>query len=129
MSDRAEKIEDQMSELKLEWNKFGAQKMIPFEAIDLANLDFMYRMDHEVGALVLKLRALVAGRKSNEKIMFPMDWKQAVKERFAPQWYLRRRPVKYACYQAGEFFPGVKWDQPSFYSWNHSIMEGDNNGP
>lgn len=114
-------VEDQMSTLRLEWNKFGAMKMIPLESIDLSNLDFMYRIDHEVGALVLKLRALIAGRKSNEVIRFPVDWKQAVKERFAPQWYRRWRPVRYACYQAGEFFTGIKREAPSFYSWNHTI--------
>ena len=123
MTESENRIEEQMSALRLEWNKFGAIRNISLLDIDKSNVDFMYRVDHEMKALVLKLRVLIAGRKSNEKIMFPIDWKEAVKERFAPKWYLRLRPVKYAWYEAGEFFPGVKWEDSSFYSWNHTIVE------
>jgi hypothetical protein len=50
-----------------------------------------------LGGLVLKMRRhmlAVAGTEHRQSFVYPADWWQAVKERFAPRWFLRRWPVE-----------------------------------
>lgn len=46
---------------------------------------------------ILTIYGRLLGQKNLKEveIKYPSDWLQAVKERFAPKWYLKRYPVKY----------------------------------
>jgi hypothetical protein len=54
------------------------------------------RLPAECDGLVLQLVAMYAAD-NLKKLTFtrPFDWWEAVKERFAPQWFLTRYPVRY----------------------------------
>lgn len=54
-------------------------------------------MEGFVDRLVIRLRAHVYGEKAPKTIEFraPLDWWQAVRERWLPSWWLARRPVLY----------------------------------
>lgn len=54
--------------------------------------------------LLAQLRQDIFGRTLDE-IKFPANWKEAVKERFAPAWVLKRWPVRYAVYKIDELYP------------------------
>ena len=67
---------------------------------------------------------------------YPADWWQALKERFAPAWFLRRWPVRYIenRWRASEFLPnlplpkdrGVRVD--SFCAWQQIPPEEATDG-
>lgn len=69
-------------------------------------------IDRNFNAVILELQMIIAGRVNREvTIKYPEDWWQAVKEHFAPNWFLRRFPIKYVkeVIQAKEFYPDVKF--------------------
>ena len=74
------------------------------------NLHFKRFIDYETGGMIHQLRALLLGRINQEVIIkYPMDWWQAVKEHFAPKWFLIRWPVKYKeeGIRATELYPSL----------------------
>lgn len=53
-------------------------------------------VDYVVGDMVLQLRGWFASQPCGElSVAYPADWWEAVKERFAPEWFTRRYPVRY----------------------------------
>ncbi len=62
------------------------------------HLDLKVHLDHMARQLVLELRSFVLGKRA-ERIdieeKWPADWWQAVKDRWAPAWFLKRYPVQY----------------------------------
>ncbi len=63
-----------------------------------SNLDLKTYVDDQARYLVMSLESLVMGRKM-ERIdveeYWPADWWQAVRERWLPEWWLDKYPVKY----------------------------------
>jgi hypothetical protein len=60
--------------------------------------------------LCLQLEAAVYGRRVHEESRsVPLDWWEAVKQRFAPRWFLRRYPVRYRTFTllAYHLYPGL----------------------
>ena len=52
--------------------------------------------DRMLGDMYYSLQAFVLGEEPEPmEIKHPVDWWQAVKERFGPQWWLKRSPVRY----------------------------------
>ena len=41
---------------------------------------------------------------TGERLHYPADWKQAIKERFAPRWFKRRWPVVYISYDLAQVY-------------------------
>jgi len=61
--------------------------------------------------LCVEVRAHIYGRTaSQDEVRHPMDWWEALKDRFFPQWAKRRWPVAYMVYTmtARELYPKVK---------------------
>lgn len=62
-----------------------------------------------------------ASKYVSDEVKWPADWRQALKERFAPAWFLRRWPVKYAkkriehTLEAHIVVPDVLVDRDVFY--------------
>lgn len=55
-------------------------------------------LDREMNSMVLSLEAKLLGVPSERIVVhacYPCDWWQAFRERWFPQWWLRRWPVKY----------------------------------
>lgn len=71
--------------------------------------DFKSELDR---GLIRQIRLSVFGKSHPEKevVKFPANWRQAVKERFAPKWFLKRNPVRYTTVTASleELYPCLK---------------------
>ena len=63
--------------------------------------------DQILQRMVYTLKADVYGNVI-ESIRHPKDWKQAFKERWFPQWLLKRYPVEYKEYTLDVIIPGLK---------------------
>ncbi len=50
----------------------------------------------------------VASKAGTRFLDVPRDWWQHAKERFAPQWYLKRWPVLVTTYSARHFYPEIE---------------------
>lgn len=52
--------------------------------------------DEVFNALVYQLEAHIFGQNiKTVTVRYPRDWREAIKERFAPAWFTRRWPVRY----------------------------------
>ena len=50
----------------------------------------------DAAVIVAKFTTYIASQKCAEhKFKAPLDWREALKERFAPAWFLKRWPVRY----------------------------------
>lgn len=71
--------------------------------------DFKSELDR---GLIRQIRLSVFGKSHPEKevVKFPADWRQALKERFAPKWFLKNHPVRYTTITASleELYPCLK---------------------
>jgi hypothetical protein len=79
-------------------------EFVPYKSVTLEKLTFGLEIkiareivndkDHYIG---YKIRGYVWSQDAGKKVEFkyPADWWEAVKERFAPAWFLKRYPVKY----------------------------------
>lgn len=85
--------------LYLEKVQFYARHLITrhqMEAGYLSGADLSVMLEPITGHLVLTLQAAVAAQKLYDiKVLYPRDWWEAVKERFAPVWFTRRYPIRY----------------------------------
>jgi hypothetical protein len=52
------------------------------------------------------------------EIKVPVGWVDAVKERFAPKWLLRKYPIKYAIHKFYEMYPEVSFPPNSGHKKN-----------
>lgn len=48
--------------------------------------------------------------RTGDQIKYPSNWKEAIKERFAPRWFLKRWPVRYDTLERFIAFP--EFDPP-----------------
>lgn len=82
---------------------------VPVELANQAKLESY--MDHVRQEMVYHLSVEVAAfRVDTKKYRYPRDWKEALKERFAPGWARRRWPVRYieGKIEAKAIFPALK---------------------
>ncbi len=57
----------------------------------------------------IMLRAIVNyAEQPCEPVKYPADWWQAVKQRFAPAWFLKRWPVEYTVWEPFIVYPDIK---------------------
>jgi hypothetical protein len=66
----------------------------------LPQCELSSRIDYVLGGMILSLKTYVAGNQTHvetiKHVRWPRDWKEALKERFAPKWYLETHPVEYS---------------------------------
>lgn len=100
--------DEQIEEIKLERLRYFVQMAIDKQAaleFGIAPEVKATRLASFVSdAMLFQLRQDIFGRTLDE-IKFPANWKEAVKERFAPAWFLKRWPVKYTVYRIDELYP------------------------
>lgn len=84
-----------MNEVQLDLIKMSARQMFSDVFVSDAKTDFLQTALFDIHELFVSGK--VYGQKSLTEydIKYPADWLEAVKERFAPAWYLKRHPVKY----------------------------------
>jgi hypothetical protein len=88
--------------------KLTAQRALDESQIQFANLGSIEQYTHHVAKeLIFSLTARVAN-KDLGSFQHPKDWWQAVKERWAPKWFLKKYPVEYTVYTAKAFYPDIK---------------------
>ena len=81
-----------VEEVALSLQRFAATCRIPQHSFRVST-----SQDFDLDALVVKLQCAVWARELDKKMLrFPRDWREAIKERFAPRWVLKRWPVRYA---------------------------------
>jgi hypothetical protein len=83
-------------QIELEKIILGLSRDLPMDFIKQLETKIEYRKT--LNRMILDLYTYVMGlRDKNFQYYkkFPRDWKQAVKERFAPKWFLKRWPVEY----------------------------------
>lgn len=68
------------------------------------NIDVQFVLDRIARNMVLTLRAKILGEKV-DTIQYPANWWEAVKERWAPKWFLKKHPVKYRKIDVMAFYP------------------------
>lgn len=74
------------------------------------NLHASIVVNHDLKALVMHLSVdIMTHRVATITRRWPMNWKEALKERFAPRWLLARWPVRYTTLTvtADELFPDI----------------------
>jgi hypothetical protein len=97
----------QMERVMLEVFKFSVQYHM-----DMSHAQFQvepevfYRnlIDRAGKDMVMRLTAKIAGQQLPD-IKYPADWKQAFKERWFPQWLLKKYPVKYKQFEVKALYP------------------------
>ena len=66
--------------------------------------------DEMFDQIVCQIKGSVAGEwLLREEVRYPTDWKEALKERFAPKWFIARWPIRYTVhkYEARALYPKI----------------------
>ena len=93
-----------MHEIHLEVVKFYLDQAVTPIQLQRMKLE---RLEDFLGqSFRFRLSYQMAGRQG-EALKYPADWWQAVRERFAPRWWLKRHPVHYFTRTAYEMLPAV----------------------
>ena len=108
-----DKIDLAFTSIRLEKIRVGAEielgeRMLMDTSIEVLD-------DLIVRHFALSLRGYLWGEKTPEKtIRYPRDWWEALKERWFPQWALKRWPVRYATHhiQFNVMYPEFKYALP-----------------
>lgn len=75
--------------------KLGIQHTLALKAI-AASIDVRMLEDQITATVTAHITAVVTGRRAHPVVVRrPADWWQAVRERWAPHWWIRRHPVRY----------------------------------
>lgn len=114
-----------LNQVKLDKIKLGIQQAVSSELLG-ASVDFE-RMAG--GMILMQLRGYLWGEDLEPReIRHPRDWWQAFKERWAPQWALRRWPVIYTVHKitAHMLYPNLKIQLPKeTYSLKMAVWDRD----
>ena len=83
------------------------------EFAEKADIDFEYLSEWMKDTILMRVRQPIwgAGPFLGEPIKHPADWKEAVKQRFAPRWFKRRWPIKFTVhrFEARVLYPWVSF--------------------
>jgi hypothetical protein len=100
--------DEQIEEIKLERLRYFVQMNVDAGAASEFGIKPEVRATQLASfvsdSILFQLRQDIFGRTLDE-IKFPANWKEAVKERFAPRWFLKRWPVRYTIYKIDELYP------------------------
>lgn len=94
--------------------------------------EVMIRRGWMLDEVVLEIRQHVYGRKAKEiEAQYPTTWWDAVKERFAPEWFKRCWPVRYTHIKltARELYPHIAMPERSPVLSLTKLIDGTPNQP
>lgn len=115
---------DKVQQIELMWRHFYQTGSIPME---LTNAELRAVVPHTLDVMVLQLTTHIAGARVHE-IRYPRNWKQSLRERFLPKFWLRLYPVVYIHWKMDSLYPGIKIgnDEPIFAAYSN---RGDSGYP
>ena len=61
-----------------------------------------------------------------DTIKYPLNWKEAFKERWLPRWLLKAFPVKYKVYDIRRLYPNKETEEESVIHASSYVEEGRN---
>ena len=79
--------------ITFEWTQLAAQARLPAQLQHATIIDVQRQV---LGDLVYRLQCIVPSLPlAPQCISYPLNWVEAIKQRFAPQWLLDRWPLRY----------------------------------
>lgn len=103
----------------LERFKYSIQHYVPEEyMMDSSHFQIASYVDKVTRNMVITVSAHVFGQRLDEVVMqSPANWKEAIKERFAPKWFLKMWPVKYREFRLEPrvLYPQIKMPDEKHY--------------
>lgn len=100
--------------ITLEKMNYTVSRRISRQEMNIANINLEGYMDHVSRDLVINLTAAIAS-KDLPGVKFPSDWKESFKERWFPEWLLKKYPVKYTEYTAKALYPDIAIPEHQVY--------------
>jgi hypothetical protein len=100
-------IKDDFQEIVLRMQRFTGKMAFTANTA----LEVMHDPEH-LNALILYLTKQIPTLPGKEVVKYPSSWWDAVKERFAPQWFLKRYPSTFVTVVATTYFPDNIMDFP-----------------
>jgi hypothetical protein len=95
-----------LKQLELQWRYFYVNGTLERKFLRNATLT-PFVIPQTMELMVSQLVTFIAGERVKE-IRYPLDWWQAVKERFLPKWLLKRYPVKYHTWKIDFLYPEIE---------------------
>jgi hypothetical protein len=88
--------------IELPLHQIVSRKMIAREVLGGANWELKTHLDYISDSIVVDLIGYFASQPLIDTIdvKYPKDWLEALKERFAPSWLLKKYPVRYVHHYA-----------------------------
>jgi len=88
--------------------EFAAQEIISRHDLQFS-VEPSFILDDCFNGLLVRLEASIYGQIEPETVKYPKDWVESLKERFFPQWLLKRFPVQYKTHtlQHRVVYPGI----------------------
>jgi len=114
--------------VKLEKFKLAAMQYLPDELLcgEEPHIDVSIWSKFFSDQIILRITKAIWGREAQEKeVRYPLDWWEAIKERWAPQWFKDRWPVEYVIEKltARELYPEMRFS--NHYGNTIVILGGD----
>ena len=110
--------ENHFEKVALEKLKCRVRGMISKRQLEGA-FDCFTFVDHKADSLVLEIESEILGKELPE-LRFPTNWKEALKERFLPQFLKKKFPVKYCVVNIRVLYPYIPIPDRD-YSFNLSM--------
>jgi len=103
-----------MKKVRLEKIAFGNSRRISRDIYDdLPKFEIKSFFDMMTQEMIAELHGYIWGeRKKIETVKWPLNWKEAFKERWLSKWILKKFPVLYEerTYSAEIIFPSIKYE-------------------
>jgi len=94
----------QIAKVELVWRYFYQRHLMPRF---LSERDFEVFLPPTFESMVLQIKTMVAGERVKE-IRYPLDWWQAFRERWLPQFWLAWFPVRYHEWHVDLLYPMIQ---------------------
>lgn len=95
-----------VAKVELVWRYFYQQQAYSLPQF-IKEQDFSVVLPQDFPIMIARLKAMVAGERVHE-IRYPLDWWQAIRERWFPQFWLKWFPVKYHKWHVDLLYPLVE---------------------
>ena len=103
------KISAEVTTVETSWRYFYQNSLIER---NLPNATLKAVVPQTMNMLVVQMLNTVAGERVKE-IKYPLDWWQAIKERWFPKFILKRFPVKWHTFKIDFLYPEASVREPS----------------
>jgi len=103
-------------QIELMWRYFYQQGSLPTE---LTNAELKVAVPRTIDIMVMQLITHIAGERV-EEIRYPLDWWQAIRERWLPVFWLRLYPVKYKHWKMDFLYPKIRTSEEPMIALYHN---------